>query len=192
MLERQDLLTLEEYADKRSSIRQETIQVKKLREVHLGSHIRMIFENKQTVQYQIQEMLRIEKIFESSEIQDELDVYNALVPDGSNLKATMMIEYSDVAERVEALSKLIGIEKSIYFQVSSHEKVFPICNEDLERETDVKTSAVHFMRFEFDQQMITDFVSGSMVKIGSTHPKYDFETTLNSQSQEALSGDFNK
>jgi hypothetical protein len=102
----------------------------------------------------------------------------------------MMIEYSDVAERVEALSKLIGIEKSIYFQVSSHEKVFPICNEDLERETDVKTSAVHFMRFEFDQQMITDFVSGSMVKIGSTHPSYDFETTLNPQSQEALGVDF--
>jgi hypothetical protein len=137
-------------------------------------------------------MLRIEKIFESSEIQNELDVYNALVPDGSNLKATMMIEYSDVAERVVALSKLIGIEKSIYFQVASHAKVFPICNEDLERETDVKTSAVHFMRFEFDKQMIADFVSGSIIKIGSTHPNYDFETTLNLQSQEALSCDFNK
>ena len=190
MLERQDLLTLEEYAEKRSSIRQETIQVKKLREVHLGSHIRMIFENKQTVQYQIQEMLRIEKIFESSEIQDELDVYNALVPDGSNLKATMMIEYPDVAERVEALSRLIGVEKSIYFQVNGHDKVFPICNEDLERETDVKTSAVHFMRFEFDQNMIADFVSGSDVKVGSTHPNYDYETSLDSQSQEALSEDF--
>ena len=190
MLERQDLLTLEEYADKRSSIRQETIQVKKLREVHLGSHIRMIFENKQTVQYQIQEMLRIEKIFESSEIQEELDVYNALVPNGSNLKATMMIEYPDVAERVVALSRLIGVEKSIYFQVEGHEKVFPICNEDLERETDVKTSAVHFMRFEFDQNMIADFVSGSDVKVGSTHPNYDYETSLDLQSQEALSEDF--
>ena len=191
MLERQDLLTLEEYAEKRSSIRQETIQVKKRREVHLGSHIRMIFENKQTVQYQIQEMLRIEKIFESSEIQDELDVYNALVPNGSNLKATMMIEYPDVAERIEALSRLIGVEKSIYFQVDGHDKVFPICNEDLERETDVKTSAVHFMRFEFDQNMIADFVSGSDVKVGSAHPNYDYETSLDSQSQEALSEDFN-
>ena len=191
MLERQDLLTLEEYAEKRSSIRQETIQVKKLREVHLGSHIRMIFENKQTVQYQIQEMLRIEKIFESSEIQDELDVYNALIPNGSNLKATMMIEYPDVAERVEALSRLIGVEKSIYFQVDGHDKVFPICNEDLERETDVKTSAVHFMRFEFDQNMIADFVSGSDVKVGSAHPNYDYETSLDSQSQEALIEDFN-
>ena len=191
MLERQDLLTLEEYAEKRSSIRQETIQVKKLREVHLGDHIRMIFENKQTVQYQIQEMLRIEKIFESSEIQDELDVYNALVPDGSNLKATMMIEYSDVAERIVALTKLIGVEKRIYFQVGDHEKAFPICNEDLERETDVKTSAVHFMRFEFTQEMINDFISGATVKVGSTHPNYDYEMILDTESQKVLSVDFN-
>ena len=190
MLERQDLLTLEEYAEKRSSIRQETIQVKKLREVHLGEHIRMIFENKQTVQYQVQEMLRIEKIFESSEIQDELDVYNALVPNGANLKATMMIEYSDVAERIVALTELIGVEKSIYFQVGNHEKAFPICNEDLERETDVKTSAVHFMRFEFTQEMIDDFIAGMAVKVGSTHPNYDYEMTLDTESQKVLSGDF--
>jgi hypothetical protein len=190
MLERQDLLTLEEYAEKRSSIRQETIQVKKLREVHLGEHIRMIFENKQTVQYQVQEMLRIEKIFESSEIQDELDVYNALVPNGANLKATMMIEYSDVAERIVALTELIGVEKSIYFQVGNHEKAFPICNEDLERETDVKTSAVHFMRFEFTQEMIHDFIAGSAIKVGSTHPNYDYEMTLDTESQKVLSGDF--
>ena len=190
MLERQDLLTLEEYAEKRSSIRQETIQVKKLREVHLGEHIRMIFENKQTVQYQVQEMLRIEKIFESSEIQDELDVYNALVPNGANLKSTMMIEYSDVAERIVALTELIGVEKSIYFQVGNHEKAFPICNEDLERETDVKTSAVHFMRFEFTQEMIDDFIAGSAIKVGSTHPNYDYEMTLDTESQKVLSGDF--
>ncbi|MDC1046870.1 DUF3501 family protein [Candidatus Pseudothioglobus singularis] len=190
MLERQDLLTLEEYAEKRSSIRQETIQVKKLREVHLGEHIRMIFENKQTVQYQVQEMLRIEKIFESSEIQDELDVYNALVPNGANLKATMMIEYSDVAERIVALTELIGVEKSIYFQVGNHERAFPICNEDLERETDVKTSAVHFMRFEFTQEMIDDFIAGSAIKVGSTHPNYDYEMTLDTESQKVLSGDF--
>ena len=190
MLERQDLLTLEEYAEKRSSIRQEAIQVKRLREVHLGDHIRMIFENKQTVQYHIQEMLRIEKIFESSDIQDELDVYNALVPDGANLKATMMIEYSDVAERIVALTELIGVEKSIYFQVGNHEKAFPICNEDLERETDVKTSAVHFMRFEFTQEMIDDFIAGSTIKVGSTHPNYDYEMTLDTESQKVLSGDF--
>ena len=190
MLERQDLLTLEEYAEKRSSIRLETIQVKKLREVHLGEHIRMIFENKQTVQYQVQEMLRIEKIFESSEIQDELDVYNALVPNGANLKATMMIEYSDVAERIVALTELIGVEKSIYFQVGNHERAFPICNEDLERETDVKTSAVHFMRFEFTHEMIDDFIAGSTIMVGSTHPNYDYEMTLDTESQKVLSGDF--
>lgn len=191
MLEREDLLTLEEYAEKRLEIRKDTIQTKKLREVQLGEHIRLIFENKKTVQYQIQEMLRIEKIFESNEIQEELDVYNALVPDGSNLKATMMIEYTDVAERVLALSRLIGVEKNIYFQVDGHEKVFAICNEDLERETDVKTSAVHFMRFEFDQEMIASFVSGSSVKIGSTHSHYEFTTSLDSQSQDALGRDFN-
>ena len=191
MLEREDLLTLDEYAEKRSEIRKDTIQTKKLREVQLGEHIRLIFENKKTVQYQIQEMLRIEKIFESSEIQEELDVYNALVPDGSNLKATMMIEYTDVAERVVALSRLIGVEKSIYFQVDGHERVFAICNEDLERDTDVKTSAVHFMRFEFDQEMIDSFVSGSSVKIGSTHSNYEFTTSLDYQSQDALSRDFN-
>ena len=191
MLKRKDLLTLEEYAEKRSEIRKDTIQTKKLREVQLGEHIRLIFENKKTVQYQIQEMLRIEKIFESSEIQEELDVYNALVPDGSNLKATMMIEYSDVAERVVALSRLIGVEKSFYFLVDGHERDFAICNEDLERETDVKTSAVHFMRFEFDQEMIAGFVSGSSVKIGSTHSNYEFTASLDSQSQDALSRDFN-
>ena len=190
MLERQDLLPLEEYAKQRSAIRKDTIQIRKHREVHLGGHIRLIFENRQTVQYQIQEMLRIEKIFESSEIQDELDVYNALVPDGANLKATMMIEYSDVAERIVALSKLIGVEKSIYFQVGDHEKVFPICNEDLERETDVKTSAVHFMRFEFNQKMIEYFIAGSPIKFGSEHSNYDCEITLDSQSQKVLSEDF--
>ncbi len=191
MLTRQDLLSLEEYAEKRSAIRSDTIQIKKLREVNLGGHIRMLFENQKTVQFQIQEMLRIEKIFEADGIEEELDVYNSLVPEGSNLKATMMIEYTDVEERVEALSKLIGVERSIYFQVSSHDKVFAICNEDMERETDVKTSAVHFMRFEFDQDMIAEFSSGASVKVGATHPHYNFEIILNSETQNALKLDFN-
>ena len=191
MLTRQDLLSLEEYAEKRSAIRSDTIQIKKLREVNLGEHIRMLFENKKTVQFQIQEMLRIEKIFEADGIEEELDVYNSLVPEGSNLKATMMIEYTDVEERVEALSKLIGVERSIYFQVGSQDKVFAICNEDMERETDVKTSAVHFMRFEFDQDMIAEFSSGVSVKVGATHPHYNFEIILNSETQNALKLDFN-
>ena len=191
MLTRQDLFSLEEYAEKRSGIRSDTIQIKKLREVNLGEHVRMLFENKKTVQFQIQEMLHIEKIFEAEGIQEELDVYNSLVPEGSNLKATMMIEYTNVEERAIALSKLIGVERSIYFQVGNHDKVFAICNEDMDRETEVKTSAVHFMRFEFDQVMVKEFVSGVPVKVGVSHPHYDYEIILNSESQDALSQDFN-
>ena len=191
MLTRQDLFSLEEYAEKRSGIRSDTIQIKKLREVNLGEHVRMLFENKKTVQFQIQEMLRIEKIFEADGIQEELDVYNSLVPEGSNLKATMMIEYTNVEERTVALSKLIGVERSIYFQVGNHDKVFAICNEDMDRETEVKTSAVHFMRFEFDQVMVKEFGSGVPVKVGVSHPHYDYEIILNSESQDALSQDFN-
>ena len=190
MLTRQDLFSLEEYAEKRSGIRSDTIQIKKLREVNLGEHVRMLFENKKTVQFQIQEMLRIEKIFEADGIQEELDVYNSLVPEGSNLKATMMIEYTNVEERTVALSKLIGVERSIYFQVGNHDKVFAICNEDMDRETDVKTSAVHFMRFEFDQGMVVEFGSGTPVKVGVSHPHYNYEITLTSEVQDALKKDF--
>ena len=191
MLTRKDLLTLEEYAENRSAIRSDTIQIKKLREVNLGEHLRMLFENKKTVQFQIQEMLRIEKIFEADGIQEELDVYNSLVPEGSNLKATMMIEYTNVEERAVALSKLIGVERSVYFQVGNHDKVFAICNEDMDRETDVKTSAVHFMRFEFDQSMVVDFCSAVPVKVGVSHPYYNYEITLTSKVQDALKKDFN-
>jgi hypothetical protein len=166
------------------------MDVKKLREVNLGEHIRLLFENHQTVQYHIQEMLRIEKIFEAASIQAELDVYNPLIPDGSNLKATMMIEYTDVVERTKALSNLIGIEKSIYFQVGNHQNVYAICNEDLERETDEKTSSVHFMRFEFEQAMIVDFCKGTNVKIGVSHPNYDCELILEKRVQDKLNQDF--
>jgi len=191
MLTRKDLLSLEEYAENRSAIRSDTIQIKKLREVNLGEHLRMLFENKKTVQFQIQEMLRIEKIFEADGIQEELDVYNSLVPEGSNLKATMMIEYTNVVERAVALSKLIGVERSVYFQVGNHDKVFAICNEDMDRETDVKTSAVHFMRFEFDQSMVVDFDSAVPVKVGVSHPHYNYEITLTAEVQDALKKDFN-
>lgn len=190
LLKREDLFSLEEYAEQRSNIRKNVMDVKKLREVNLGEHIRLLFENHQTVQYQIQEMLRIEKIFEAASIQAELDVYNPLIPDGSNLKATMMIEYTDVVERTKALSNLIGIEKSIYFQVGNHQNVYAICNEDLERETDEKTSSVHFMRFEFDQAMIVDFCKGTNVKIGVSHPKYDCELILEKRVQDKLNQDF--
>jgi len=190
LLKREDLFSLEEYAEQRSNIRENVMNVKKLREVNLGEHIRLLFENHQTVQYQIQEMLRIEKIFEAAGIQDELDVYNPLIPDGSNLKATMMIEYTDVVERTKALSNLIGIEKSIYFQVGNHQNVYAICNEDLERETDEKTSSVHFMRFEFEQTMIADFCKGINVKIGVSHPNYDCEIILEQRVKDQLNQDF--
>ena len=190
LLKREDLFSLEEYAEQRSNIRKNVMDVKKLREVNLGEHIRLLFENHQTVQYHIQEMLRIEKIFEAASIQAELDVYNPLIPDGSNLKATMMIEYTDVVERTKALSNLIGIEKSIYFQVGNHQNVYAICNEDLERETDEKTSSVHFMRFEFEQAMIVDFCKGTNVKIGVSHPKYDCELILEKRVQDKLNQDF--
>ena len=190
LLKREDLFSLEEYAEKRSNIRKNVMNVKKLREVRLGEHIRLLFENHQTVQYQVQEMLRIEKIFEADGIQDELDVYNSLIPDGSNLKATMMIEYTDVVERTKALSNLIGVEKSIYFQVGNHQNVYAICNEDLERETDEKTSSVHFMRFEFEQAMIADFCKGANVKIGVSHPNYDNKIILDKRVQDELNQDF--
>ena len=190
LLKREDLFSLEEYAEQRSNIRENVMNVKKLREVNLGEHIRLLFENHQTVQYQIQEMLRIEKIFEADGIQDELDVYNPLIPDGSNLKATMMIEYTDAAERTKALSNLIGVEKSIYFQVGNHQNVYAICNEDLERETDEKTSSVHFMRFEFDQSMIVDFCKGAKIKIGVSHPNYNCEIILEKRVQDELNQDF--
>ena len=190
LLKREDLFSLEEYAEQRSDIRKNAMDVKKLREVSLGEHIRLLFENHQTVQYHIQEMLRIEKIFEAAGIQEELDVYNPLIPDGSNLKATMMIEYTDVVERTKALSNLIGVEKSIYFQVGNHQNVYAICNEDLERETDEKTSSVHFMRFEFEQAMIVDFCKGTHVKIGVSHSNYDCEIILEKKAQDVLSQDF--
>ena len=190
LLQREALFSLEEYIEQRSNIRKNVMDIKKLREVNLGEHIRLLFENHQTVQYQIQEMLRIEKIFEAASIQAELDVYNPLIPDGSNLKATMMIEYTDVVERTKALSNLIGIEKSIYFQVGNHQNVYAICNEDLERETDEKTSSVHFMRFEFDQAMIVDFCKGNNVKIGVSHPNYDCELILEKRVQNQLNQDF--
>ena len=190
LLKREDLFSLEEYAEQRSNIRKNVMDVKKLREVNLGEHIRLLFENHQTVQYHIQEMLRIEKIFEVASIQAELDVYNPLIPDGSNLKATMMIEYTDVVERTKALSNLIGIEKSIYFQVGNHQNVYAICNEDLERETDEKTSSVHFMRFEFEQAMIVDFCKGTNVKIDVSHANYDCELILEKRVQDKLNQDF--
>lgn len=169
---RDSLMTLETYARERPHFRARVLAHKKLRTVHLGEHLTLLFEDELLQRYQIQEMLRIEKIFEEDGIQNELDAYNPLVPDGSNLKATMLIEYEDVEARKQALSRLRGIEDRTYVQVAGHERVYAIADEDLERENDVKTSAVHFLRFELTPAMVTALKSGGALGIGVDHPEY--------------------
>lgn len=155
-LNRSDLFSLEEYSIERESFRNRVLEEKKSRKVYIGENVVLLFENKNTIQYQIQEMLRIEKIFDSEGINEELDAYNPLIPDGANLKAVMLIEYPNVEERKEKLKILKGIERKIWIKVGSHNKVFAIADEDLEREDDTKTSAVHYLRYEFGAAMIND------------------------------------
>ena len=190
-LSRDDLFTLEEYSEKRSSFRSGVLDEKKNRGVMVGNHVHLIFENKNTIQYQVQEMLRIEKIFEAKDIQEELDAYNPLIPEGKNLKATMLIEYVDVEIRREELTKLKGIERNVWFKVGDTEKVYGIADEDLEREDDTKTSAVHFMRFEFNETQIAKFKNGAGVLVGIDHDYYDVPpTTLHHDVVNALASDF--
>ncbi len=189
ILTKNDLLSLEDYAKKRNEFRTEVIAIRKNRSVMLGESIRLLFENQQTIQYQIQEMLRIEKIFEVAEIQEELDTYNPLIPTGNNLKATMILEYSNEVERKQKLSQLLNIEKNIYFQIGNHQKVFAICNEDLERQTEDKTSSVHFMRFELNATMIKDFHTAK-VEIIANHANYQSTTILSLAQKELLALDF--
>jgi hypothetical protein len=171
-ISRDSLLSLEAYAKSRKDFRARVIAHKKNRTLSLGDHITLIFEDELTVRYQIQEMLRIEKTFEEGGIQDELDAYNPLVPDGSNLKATMMIEYDDPAVRKRELARLIGIEDRTYLQVDGFDKVYAIADEDLERENEEKTSSVHFLRFEFTAAMIDGLKKGAALAVGIDHPNY--------------------
>lgn len=171
-IERNSLLTLEAYSRTRKEFRAKVLEHKKRRTVHLGEHLTLLFEDELTVRYQIQEMLRIERVFEEQGIQDELDVYNPLVPDGSNLKATLLIEYEDVDERGRALQRLKGIEDSLWMQVEGMPRVHAIADEDLERENEQKTSAVHFVRFEFDNEMRAALRYGVGLSIGVDHPEY--------------------
>jgi hypothetical protein len=175
---RDSLLTLEAYARERPSFRARALAHKRARTVHLGEHVTLLFEDELTVRYQVQEMLRIEKTFEESGIQDELDVYNALVPDGSNLKATMLIEYEDADARQEALARLKDIENRVWLRVGELPAVHAIADEDLERANAQKTSAVHFLRFELSEPMVKDFKSGASVAIGIDHPAYRAEVAL--------------
>jgi hypothetical protein len=171
-IRRDTLLTLEAYAKARPAFRTQVLAHKKNRTVHLGAHVTLVFEDELTLRYQIQEMLRIEKAFEEAAIQDELDAYNPLVPDGSNLKATMLIEYEDVEERRAALTGLKGIEDRVFVAVAGYGRVWAIADEDLPRENEVKTSAVHFLRFELAPDMVAALKHGAALAIGVDHPAY--------------------
>lgn len=168
-----DLYGLEEYARIRPEFRARVMAHKDNRRVSIGEHATLYFEDALTMQYQVQEMLRIERIFEPGGIQDELDVYNPLIPDGNNWKATFMVEYEDEYERRQALSRMIGIERRLWVQVNGFDRVYPIANEDLERDTNDKTSAVHFVRFELSPEMVKAAKSGNRVSMGIEHEAYN-------------------
>lgn len=188
-LDRADLMSLEQYATQRDDFRVKVMAHKQDRKMHIGPNATLYFEDRLTMQYQVQEMLRIEKIFEADGITEELDSYNPLIPDGGNWKATFMIEFPDEAERKEWLAKLIGIEKKTWVQVDGFDKVYPITNEDLERETEDKTSSVHFMRFELTPDMVVAARDGTGLKMGIEHPEYSYEIEVSEAGRASLAAD---
>ncbi|MDE1942711.1 MAG: DUF3501 family protein [Betaproteobacteria bacterium] len=172
---RESLMTLEAYARERKQFRSRVIAHKRQRTLHLGDHVTILFEDELTMRYQVQEMLRIERIFEEDGIQDELDTYNPLIPDGTNWKATMLIEYEDLVERARMLGRLKGIEAAVWIQVAGHERVHPLADEDLERQNETKTSSVHFLRFELTRSMIASLRAGGFLSAGVSHSAYQVE-----------------
>src|ERR1700691_4479832 len=189
-IHRESLMSLEAYAKKRKQFRSEVIEHKKLRNVQLGEHVTLLFEDELTIRYQVQEMLRIERIFEDDEIDSELDAYNPLVPDGHNLKATMLIEYPDPEERKVWLARLKGVEDKVWLAAAGQPRVFAVADEDLERENDEKTSSVHFLRFEFTLVMREALKAGAELSAGVDHPVYQAETSLAAATRESLVADF--
>lgn len=173
-LTRDTLYSLEEYSNIREDFRRKVMDHKKDRQVKIGPHATLYFEDKLTMQYQVQEMLRAERIFEAEGIEDELAAYNPLIPDGSNWKATFMIEYDDPAERKAALEQLVGIEDRVWVQIEGFDKVYAIADEDLERETEEKTSSVHFLRFELSHDMIAAAREGARLSMGIDHDNYSY------------------
>jgi hypothetical protein len=173
-LSRDDLFSLEKYAEVRPEFRARVMAHKKNRQLPIGPNATLYFEDALTMQYQIQEMLRIERIFEASGIQEELDAYNPLIPDGSNWKATFMMEYPDEQERREQLAKLIGIERHVWAQVADFARITPIADEDLDREDDEKTASVHFLRFELTAEMAEAVKNGAAISMGIDHPNYTY------------------
>jgi hypothetical protein len=174
-LSREDLMSLEQYAEERPAFRDRVMAHKKNRRLDLGTNAALYFEDHLTMQYQVQEMLRIEKIFEADGINEELAAYNPLIPDGSNWKATFMIEFPDEAERRDMLTQLLGIEDRVYVHVADFEPVYAIADEDLERADDVKTSAVHFLRFDLSKEQSAALKSGAALIAGIDHPNYRVE-----------------
>jgi hypothetical protein len=187
---RATLMTLEAYAKARKDFRARVLAHKKPRTIHLGEHVTLIFEDELTIRYQVQEMLRIEKIFEEEGISDELAAYNPLIPDGSNFKATMLIEYEDADERRRELARLKGIEDRVWLQVEGCAKVFAIADEDLERENAEKTSSVHFLRFELTAEMVAALKYGVALGLGVDHPNYQAEIpAVGAETRQALIAD---
>jgi len=175
MLTRDSLYSLEKYSEIRNRFREEVMEHKRNRRLPLGTNATLYFEDQMTMQYQVQEMLRIERIFEADGIQEELDAYNPLIPDGSNWKATFMVEFPDVEERKAMLSRLIGIEEKVWMQVGELPKIFPVADEDLERSDDEKTSAVHFLRFELTPEQVGQLKDGAELAAGIDHENYQVE-----------------
>ena len=188
---RDNIITLEAYSQYRKENKADIMAHRQLRSVRLGEHLNMQFESELTIRYQIQEILRVEKQFEEQGILDEIEAYAPLVPDGSNWKATMLIEYTDVEERKVALGKLISIEDMTYIEVEGFKRVYAISNEDLERETDVKTSAVHFCGFEFNEAAKKAIKYGAAVKLGCDHPNYNMSVLISLRQLRSLKEDLN-
>ena len=189
-IKRASLMTLEAYAKARDSFRAQVMAHKKNRKVALGGHVTLLFEDELTIRYQVQEILRVEKVFEEAGIQEELDVYNPLIPDGGNWKATMLIEYPDIAERTHMLTQLKGIERRVWVAVTGYAKVYAIADEDLERENEEKTSAVHFLRFEPDAAMREALRDGTALQMGVDHALYVARTAVTDGTRDALLKDF--
>jgi hypothetical protein len=183
------LMTLEAYSKWRKDHKADVLSHRKLRSLHLGDHITLQFESETTIRYQIQEMLRIEKIFEEDGIAQEVEAYAPLVPEGSNWKATMLIEYPDVNERKRELARLIGVEDRMFVEVEGHARVYAIADEDLDRETEEKTSAVHFVRFEFPAAAAAAVKAGASVKLGCDHKNYPAHITIAPEALASLAGD---
>ena len=188
-IDRNSLMTLEAYAKVRKSMRADAIAHRKLRSVALGEHVNLQFEDEQTIKRQIQEMLHIEKIFDEAGIQSEIEAYGPLIPDGSNWKATMLIEYPDPHERKRELARLIGIEDRLFVEVEGHARVYAIADEDLERENDEKTSSVHFVRFEFSDAQRQAIRAGAAVKLGCDHRNYPAHVQISAETLASLAGD---